>query len=286
MKDQQQQSVIATGPFSGLQIPAEEVVVLTRGDGSTVMRDGNPVDFWPTPQRTPHFLSKFPPEEGWAIDVESTLGPVTFGDHANAQVSTVMSTAALKQYGQVVAKRSVLAILTSPGSWAGAETQAVGKLYDALGLPGYQRPMQEDDSLFVAKPQGSLGRVTIPVFGAPSPVADDDNPLGPPSKPQATHDTPATPVVEEGVTVTQAPTEGIAAPEVAQVSEPAPVVAATPAPAATAPAPSGPTINANLLQQIRTQAGIKGVEVPTFSTAAEAKSFLKQLYAMDARTLQ
>lgn len=268
---------IEKGPFAGTEIPSNELISLPNSDGTNS-------DWWPTPNRTPVFLDKFRHSEGWSIEIRHEPGPFNLPDYRNAVAgqATVQPTqlfvAVLMKDGRVVNQASSLEIIDGSKAWERGETNARGRLYEAMGLPGSPRNFlhqllgdRKHDN-----PLSSAAGVTIIPIAAPKAQAS-----GSTAAPIATAAPEPAPVANADVATTAtspAPTPvetPAAATDVPQPQEPS-------TPAAKAPAPQPSTINANLLKQIQVQAKIKGKEVPTFADNDAAKAFLKELLAPKA----
>lgn len=201
--------VIKAGPFTGVTVQEEDLIFLPGESGMAI-------EWWPAHVRTPLFLDRFPPQDGWTIEIGAERGPFDLPDYRTPTLGaegpvvqpTQLFTAALKRAGQVVNQASSLEIIDGPKAWERGETNARGRLYDALGLPGAVRMSQT----------------------------------------QAQETTQAKSVEIKPVAVGETTTET-------------------------------PKIDANLLRQIETLAGIHGVNVPTFGSRREATEFFKALVA-------
>jgi hypothetical protein len=262
---------IDKGPFAGTEIPTNELIAIPNHDGTNS-------DWWPTANRTPVFLDKFRHAEGWSIEIRHEPGPFNLPDYRNAVQgqATVQPTqlfvAVLMKDGRIVNQASSLEIIDGGKAWERGETNARGRLYEAMGLPGSPKPFLHQllGDRKIDNPVSTAAGVTIipiaaPKAQAPAPsvapiVATTAEPAPVPSAdaaPAAASPTPAS--NEPAVKATEA-----------QVPQ-------TPAPPAKESASQPSTINANLLKQIQVQARIKGVEVPTFADNDAAKAFLKGL---------
>lgn len=129
---------IEKGPFAGTEIPENEITFM-------LMANGDDVPFWPTHTRTPLFLDKFSPDDGWQVIVESHAGPFNLPDTRRADGTnfeilvqpTQLFVAKLIKDGSVYSQASMLAIIDGPSAWERGETTARGRLYEANGLIGF-----------------------------------------------------------------------------------------------------------------------------------------------------
>lgn len=232
---------ITQGPFKGTPIPAEEIVFITNPD---TMEE---TAWWPVAARTQVFLEKFAPQDGWSVEVENGPGPFNLPDYRNQIAGqeavlqpTWLFTTTLKHNGVIVNQASSLEVIDGPKAWERGETNARGRLYDSMGLPG------------------NVGR-SRPRGGVPLAVVKTEAPVITPVLEDNSAQTTDSSAVEAEASQPDAPSQ------VSQGSE------------AKAQAP-GQAIDRNLLQQIHTMARIKGIQVPaSFADAAEAKQFLKDV---------
>ena len=99
-------------------------------------------DWWPVARRTPYFLERFPPEQGWQVRITHETGKFELPDHQQtSRFPAVLSKAELiDPQGRVVATATKLIPITGPDALEGGETQLRGRLYEALGLIGTIRP--------------------------------------------------------------------------------------------------------------------------------------------------
>lgn len=116
-------------------------------------------DWWPVARRTPYFLERFPPEQGWQVRITHETGKFELPDHQQtSRFPAVLSKAELiDPQGRVVATATKLIPITGPDALEGGETQLRGRLYEALGLIGTIRPADELDRRGIARP-GSTPR--------------------------------------------------------------------------------------------------------------------------------
>lgn len=251
---------IQYGMFADMEIPERELVTTTRNDRITIL--------WPTRARTPHFLSRFSPLDGFAVRIEATPGPLDLsvnfapeGEPANyVNQPTHVFTATLCKDGVALATASSLCIINDRSQWEAGETNARGRLYDALGLP-----TEIDAALYNIDPS-TIGSSTTDEGFIITPVG-----TRPASRNISAPDAASTPApVDAPVPQPAAPATANASPAVAVPS----VV-----PPRTVPAPVQTTkIDSNLLAQINVQARMRGVEVPAFKDSDEAKAFFKGLF--------
>ncbi len=230
---------IESGLFTGTEIPDNQVVTLTDDNNQPLFKaDGNLIQYWPAMYRTPIFLTKFSPLDGWGIEIEHKQSPFQFQsrfpsrDGSIVVQPTIYLTATLTKDGKTIAQASSLATIEGPKSFEAAESIVRGRLYDALGL-SYPR-YQEIDT--------------------------------PASEPRKT----AT------VTPISAPAKAPAPAEPSETTASEPVSEATP-PQAEAPAQVAGSIERNLMSQITLQCNKKGIEVPILANNDEAKKFLTDL---------
>lgn len=269
---------IEKGPFAGTEIPDNELTVIPNNDGTVT-------DWWPATNRTPVFLAKFPPTDGWAIEVRREPGPFNLPDYRNAVAGNVtvqptqLFVAVLLRNGVIVNQASTLEIIDGSKAWERGETNARGRLYEAMGLPGSTKPFLHQllgDRKETDRPVTTAAGVSIIPIGIPK------------SEPAAAPAAPAAPaaVVNEGPKSTPDaathPTE-LSTETTTSVSTTADAGQAQPSTSPQASsgtkksAPQPDTINANLLKQIEVQAKIKGIEVPTFADNNAAKAYLRDL---------
>jgi len=240
---------IQRGPFAATEVPLHELVPLANGDGSTT-------EWWPVHNRTPVFLEVFRPEDGWSVQIRCEPGPFNLPDYRNAigpEVAiqpTQLFIASLYKDDRMVNQASSLEVIDGPKAWERGETNARGRLYDALGLPGSTKPLLHQ---FVG--QGlTASASTLPKVAVV--------PIERPAETEAP----------------QATTSVTARAEPQAASEPPAANAGKTAPVASSPQTAVSTaLNPNLTKQIEVQARIRGVQVPAFASNEEAKAFLKGL---------
>jgi len=269
---------IEKGPFSGTEIPDNELSAITNNDGSTT-------EWWPATSRTPVFLSTFPPTEGWSIEVRREPGPFNLPDYRNAVAGNVtvqptqLFVAVLLRNGVIVNQASSLEIIDGSKAWERGETNARGRLYEAMGLPGSTKPFLHQllgDRKETARPVAtSAGVSIIPI--SPAKAAPATEPAVPAAPAATANEVPAN-ASEPASNPTQI--ETAVATSTTSSADPghAPPSASIDVTSTThKPAPQPDCINANLLNQIAVQAKIKGIVVPHFADNGEAKAFLKDL---------
>lgn len=229
---------INNGPFAGTIVPAHELQTLFNYDGTTT-------DWWPVAFRTPVFLDKYSPSDGWCIEVRNEQGSFNLPDYRNGVGGEILTqptqlfVATLKRNGIIVNQASSLEVIDGAKAWERGETNARGRLYEAMGLPGSTKTISPSDNAF---PSGGSNVTALPVRmpGLQSPKEVDH---------------------VEGEALSSAPPETTSTHE--QPSD----------------QPEKPKTNAmaNLLQQINTMAKIKGIVVPDLSDLEAAKSFYRDL---------
>ncbi len=260
---------IEHGPFKGTVIPADELEHLLDASNQVVTdRTGQPRTFWPAHCRTPRFLEKFSPLEGFCIDVSSVEAPYRLTDkYFDANGNPVVQpsrlvTAKLVKDGIALATATILQPIFGPWAMALGEQIARGALYDALGL-GLPNHVDLNAGKTTGTPQVV---VEEPVQALPAPTASEPPPAEP-AQPAGSSDAPAP---------APAPAPIASAPAPAQVPAvaPLPITASGSRPKA---AGVNDHIEKNLLQTIEIQAAGKGVPVPAFADTAAAKLFLQNL---------
>lgn len=132
---------IEKGLFAGTEIPDTQLVTLSDEQNQPLFKaDGTLIQYWPAMYRTPIFLEKFSPIDGWGIEISSTASPFQFQskfptrDGSVVVQPTLYLTAKLVKDGQIIATASSLATIEGPKSFEAAESILRGRLYDALGL--------------------------------------------------------------------------------------------------------------------------------------------------------
>ena len=273
---------IMQGPFEGITIPDAELTVI----GST-----DPTPWWPTHNRTPVFLKRFPPEQGWSVVVRNEQGPFNLPDYRNTaegQEPLIQPTqqfiAELRYKGEVVNSASSLEVIDGPKAWERGETNARGRLYEALGLPGSTRPYQHQlvDEPKPRAPTSGTNKQT----GEIVPISRGSSRFEPKPEPAPF---PVDDPADKAESTAEASPSEVSAPEsaseshqdaVEEVDKPAETVETKPAskpstPAKAAKKPSG--INANLWAQIQQQSKLLRREIPEIMTNDDAKQVLKEL---------
>lgn len=144
---------IDKGLFAGTEIPETQLVTLSDENNQPVIKaDGSLIQYWPAMYRTPIFLEKFSPLDGWGIEITSTESPFQFQskyptrDGSIVIQPTLYLTAKLVKDGHVIASATSLATIEGPKSFEAAESILRGRLYDALGLsyPRHQEIKEPD----------------------------------------------------------------------------------------------------------------------------------------------
>lgn len=264
---------IESGLFSGIVIPESEIVFL-RNDSA----DATP--WWAPVFRTPHFIQKFSPLDGWSVIVNAKPGEFNLPDYENTQAGekppvqpTQLFEATLVKEGIVYATASSLEIIDGEKAWERGETNCRGRLYEALGLPGSLKgtvPAPGNAQKNTTKPGQKPPLVVVPMAAAP---AQTDQ----------VQQQPAVTLVE--VQAQQHVTDSDSASETpSDQSEPesttteATSADVTPTtPVQSGPIQHAPGINANLLSQIERQARLVGVPVRSLSSNDDAKKFFAEL---------
>src|SRR5690606_35785947 len=272
---------IKHGPFAGNEFEVNEAYTAINDDGTLRQQ----VLLATATQR---FLEKFPPHEGWSVQVAGELLPLEMvpltgpvpedGYRVNAQhVPAAKFVATLTNpSGVVVGSASTLWTISGPTACERGETNARTRLYEAMGL---QIRFGE------ALPAPESRRQAATVTALPTP---DVRPVV------------VKPIEEEPVKAhaATAPTTGEAtqAPVQAPMPEPAPVgapghvvpaVQAQPEATAEAPQQQGMELGdgdpdsmppaPQMLQQITRLAKLMGKEVPHLATRKDATAFLAKL---------
>lgn len=268
---------IERGPFAGTQIPENELSVIYNHDGTTT-------DWWPVANRTPVFLEKFPPHEGWSIEVRREPGPFNLPDYRNAVGSEVtvqptqLFVVVLLKDGVVVNQASSLEIIDGGKAWERGETNARGRLYEAMGLPGSTKPFLHQllgDAKQPERPVSTAAGVTIIPIATPKPSTDA--PAIAPTGVAPVDEAAPLPsaAATDAPVVSNAPVAPPASPE--QPAQDTATPTTSRSTGSNTATPQSSSINANLLKQIEVQARIKGVDVPAFADNAAAKVFLRDL---------
>lgn len=215
-------------------------------------------DWWPVARRTPYFLERFPPEQGWQVRITHETGKFELPDHQQtSRFPAVLSKAELiDPQGRVVATATKLIPITGPDALEGGETQLRGRLYEALGLIGTIRPADELDRRGIAR-SNIASRAP-----APAPVAAS---------------TERAPDIAGAKTTEAAP---VAAASVAEEAPP-------PSPSASRPerqlravgsrrhaAPAG--ISPKLHNAVVAIAKLRKIDAPEFTTDAAAQAWLNE----------
>lgn len=257
---------IESGLFAGIEVPESEITFL-RNDG------GEPTPWWAPMFRTPHFIQKFSPLDGWAVIVNAKAGEFNLPDYSNATPGaqppiqpTQLFEARLVKEGIVFATASSLEIIDGEKAWERGETNCRGRLYEALGLPGAVKGanagVTSPTQVKGHKTAKTAAPVVVPMAGTPTPATQPQHVV----TTQATEpDSSPEPVVE-------------AAPVVEQViPEPVASIAVDNSTAPPATVQHAPGINANLLSQIERQARLVGLPMRSLASNEDAKKFFAEL---------
>lgn len=270
---------IENGLFAGIEIPSEQLQpVLDFQNLPRFRADGSQMVYWATHHRTPLFLEKFSPFDGWSVSITSSRGDFTMPDRAYAadgsivQQPTVSFLAALIKDGKVMAEASSLSTIYGPKAWESGETNARGRLYDALGLsaPLCGDPDATQSGGTSPTPKGASIPLAIPAaLPALIPPITEPSPAAMPAA--AEQSDPVIPVAAEAMTSKSSSNVTTIEPSVA-------LLAVTPEASGTTHAIGNTVaIDANLIRTIKTQAAARNVIVPEFDSLAEAKDFYKKL---------
>lgn len=294
---------INTGLFAGIDIPENEVKMLKYSNGEQV-------PFWATAFRTPVFLSVFSPIDGWHVVVENCNGVFDLPDNRRAMDNEVLVqptqcfTAKLIKDSTVVATASSLAIIDGPSAWEAGETNARGRLYDALGLSG-ALPLSQYLHLLKPATKDPIPQVSA-TMDHHGPARDSDAGAQIIAIPTSTSSRSKS----DEVAAVEKPTQL----DTARSSD-APAVseeqAMSSTPAKVLPTPSLPTedgavvqvlgsgkrsrtnrgkngsanissaVDENLREHLVYIAGTNGTEIPSINTNQEAKDFLKKMLGAD-----
>jgi hypothetical protein len=235
--------------------------------------------------RLPDFLSRYGPEQGYAIVIEAqdplSLRPgllrlyeaaIIAGHSPEAvglpplkDISMVFQAKLLDREGRMACNASALKPIREYKEWECAETAARQRLLAALGFGGDVLDADESQDM------NDQGLKTRPAKGNPTGITAVTAPPAP-----AVTTPPGPPAPAAQVTVPPA------SPSAPPVSVP---VAATvaPAPASTdTTAATGKPIPASVLRQLEHQARLKGVPTPTVNSLEEAKAELQRLFKLQS----
>ena len=259
---------IIKGPFRGIDIPDHEITVI--GDDL--------VPFWGTSYRTPLFLERFPPTDGWQVILDYCPGPIDLPDIRDASIPrsdvlvqpTQLFIAKLLRNGCIINQASVLAIIDGPSAWERGETTARGRLYEAMGLPGILKITGHETNV-----GNQLSGFARPVPGLPLvlPIAAAAEP-----------DSNATTVSTVAITAAEPKGPEVAPPDQSQKadtvisSSPMETVATLPEANSrpfTATSTIASSVNSNFRDQIVILASTRKIACPTIANNAEAKAWLK-----------
>lgn len=253
---------IETGLFAGTEIPASALRPIYGADGLPVIDQstGDARLVWPAILRTPIFLEKFSPFEGWAVDVTSVASeypawdrrPDQYGN--SVQQPTRLYTAKLLKDDKLFASATVLVPVFSTWAVTFGEELARGALYDALGLslPGVSTASDPDAARVT---EGDKGTSTTP-------------------KAEASNELPPAAVV---VPVRSAKPQAKPAPVT-----PVPTENRTGGPRGTDP--NG--VDANLRSNIEKVCTERSIEVPELTDNKQARAVLLQLLASNGKEAQ
>jgi hypothetical protein len=298
-------SIIDRGPFKGVSIAIEQVRLPSNEQDAYV---------FDTRTRTPYFLERFPPDDGWAVrvDIEPLAFDMLYVDHdgttfVDGNGTPVRCPVALVKVrcanpaGITVGEASVLAQLGRPNDLASAETRARGRLYDALGLPTAldiasfrakptPQPLSTEDA---AQAPATAATAVTPAATAPrsadSPMATVKAVPSSIRKDQrrgagvtASQPEPAPATESESEALPAATTdEANAAPmegetEISAAAEVAEVAVPTETPAPVAPEMTRvqPPLNGSLMARARMHAQMHKRDLPAFGSDAEIQAFL------------
>lgn len=250
---------IESGLFSGVVIPDSQVVTLTDDNNLPVFKsDGSLIQYWPAMYRTPLFIEKFSPIDGWGVTIETSDSQFQFPsrfpsrDGSTVFQPTLFITAKLMKGGEVMAQATSLATVEGSKSLEAAESIVRGRLYDALGLsfPRYEEPARiaQNTATEVVKPVPSSKKNVTQI--KPTESSNDTQ--------EVKAELPQSPATSSEVVVVETKTESPKADKV------------------------NGNIERNLLQQVIIQCNQKGVDVPSFESNQDAKTFLMSLLKKQA----
>lgn len=267
---------IESGLFAGIEIPESEIAFLRNDNGDTTA-------WWAPAFRTPHFIQKFSPLDGWAVIVNAKAGEFNLPDYANTPDGsappvqpTQLFEAKLVKEGVVFATASSLEIIDGEKAWERGETNCRGRLYDALGLPGALKGGNANPSTGTSANKGNKGGTSIgkpPLVVVPMTAA--------PAQTDQAHQ-PAVTLVEVQAqpisdinTIPETPTDQREPESTTTDATNADVTPTSPVQAG--PIQHAPGINSNLLSQIERQARLVGASVRSLASNDDAKKFFAEL---------
>lgn len=269
---------IESGLFSGIVIPESEIAFLRNDSG-----DATP--WWAPVFRTPHFIQKFSPLDGWAVIVNAKAGEFNLPDYANTPDGsappvqpTQLFEAKLVKEGIVFATASSLEIIDGEKAWERGETNCRGRLYDALGLPGALKGGNANPSTGTSANKGNKGGtstgkpplVVVPMTAAAAQIDQVQQ------QPAVTLvEVQAQQHVTDSDSASETPTDHSEPESTTTEATSADVTPTTPV--QSGPIQHAPGINANLLSQIERQARLVGVPVRSLSSNDDAKKFFAEL---------
>ena len=299
---------IRNGLFAGAVAVTGEVVHKT--DDYT----GREYVQWSTHARTRHFLTRFSPVDGWAVQIRSeamdmVMDDITVPDgHGGYHQNPAWRFTAMlvSPSGTVVASAAVVQLINCPLSFELGETRVRGKLYQALGLPSQ---LNADEDLTQRNTIGSEDSVSQRITAVVDMPAEAASPAVQES-PEFTAQAEASDnlraqaslavelekepdqlqvelVIQAPEAEQEAETESVASHEVDDSPELASAPVAIPGPARVKQTPAAAkaaergansaAIPASLLTQIRIRATRQGVVVPELGSLLAAQSFLAEL---------
>lgn len=262
---------IESGLFSGIVIPESEIAFLRNDSG-----DATP--WWAPGYRTPHFIQKFSPLDGWSVIVNAKPGEFNLPDYENTQAGekppvqpTQLFEATLVKEGIVYATASSLEIIDGEKAWERGETNCRGRLYEALGLPGSLKgtvAAPGNAQKNSTKPGQKPPLVVIPMTAAPAQTDQAHQPA------VSLVEAQAQPISDIN-TIPETPADQPEPESTTTEATSADVTSTTPV--QSGPIQHAPGINANLLSQIERQARLVGVPVRSMSSNDDAKKFFAEL---------
>lgn len=256
-------TTITKGPFAGESFAVERMV-MSSDDG----RSKYQARF---ADATQIFLEKFPPTDGWQLQVVSSMAPLDMPAYRSGDgtpcPAMFFQASLMSPSGVTIATASTLWVIDGPTAYEKGETNARLRLYQAAGL-------QTSFDIPGSTPQAmgaSSGAPTITPTSEPersydrNPKAKAEQPAA--AAPAASDEQPVQEDAQTSIPEAQAETtEG-------EREQPAQEAKATKT--ATPANPDAPS--KSLLKSIETQCKMRGVQMPELATKADAMAFLKSL---------
>lgn len=263
------------GPFAGQEFNEAESYLCVMDDGTT--RHSIVLSI-----ATQRFLERFPPQEGWAVEVHGeflSLDMVPLREGTTHCPSVHFVATLFDPSGRKVGTASTVWTIAGPTEWERGETNARIRLYEAMGLQTRFGAVEGQ----AERSRGPASVTTLPRQVRPvtvTPVAEERKVAAEPA--------PADAAVEAGAVAPATPASGKAS-RAATSTEPAAAATAPVQDSGKAPAepfaldaPQGESGDqappASLILQIQRTAALFGVkEVPELRTREAAMDYLKAL---------